>query len=103
MVHGLREAHRRKKTTILEAPLWPVSRVSAWRHVTAVMVAARIPEGPHRCPKGLRHSYAIHALSKGVPLNMVSKWLGHSQMETTAIYANALGEEQQSIAARMWA
>jgi hypothetical protein len=23
-------------------------------------------------------------------------------METTAIYANAVGEEQQSIAARMW-
>ena len=28
--------------------------------------------------------------------------LGHSQMETTAIYANAVGEEQQTIAARMW-
>jgi hypothetical protein len=26
----------------------------------------------------------------------------HSQMETTAIYANAVGEEQQSIAAKMW-
>jgi integrase/recombinase XerD len=33
---------------------------------------------------------------------MVSKWLGHSQMETTAIYTNAVGEEQQTIAARMW-
>jgi hypothetical protein len=41
-------------------------------------------------------------LSKNVPLNMVCKWMGHSQMETTAIYANAVGEEQQSIAARMW-
>jgi hypothetical protein len=30
-------------------------------------------------------------------LNMVFKWMGHSQMETTAIYANAVGEEQQSI------
>jgi integrase len=66
------------------------------------MREAGIPEGPHRCPKGLRHGYAIHALSKNVPLNMVSKWMGHSQMETTAIYANAVGEEQQSIAARMW-
>jgi integrase/recombinase XerD len=33
---------------------------------------------------------------------MVSKWLGHSQMETTAIYANTVGEEQQTIAARTW-
>ena len=29
-------------------------------------------------------------------------WLGHAQLTTTAIYANAVGEEEQSIAARMW-
>jgi Phage integrase family len=102
MVHGIREAQKRRKDDILEARLWPIARNTAWRHVTAVMKAAGILEGPHRCPKGLRHGYAIHALSKNVPLNMVSKWMGHSQMETTAIYANAVGEEQQSIAARMW-
>jgi integrase len=102
LAHGIREAHRRKKDDILDAPLWPIARNKAWRRVTTVMQAAGIPEGPHRCPKGLRHGYAIHALSKNVPLNMVSKWMGHSQMETTAIYANAVGEEQQSIAARMW-
>jgi hypothetical protein len=33
---------------------------------------------------------------------MVSKWLGHSQMETTATYANAVGEGQQAIAAGVW-
>jgi integrase/recombinase XerD len=33
---------------------------------------------------------------------MVSKWLGHLQMETMAIYANAVGEGQQTIAARTW-
>jgi integrase/recombinase XerD len=103
MVHGIREAHRRGKKDILDASLWPIARNTAWRRVTAVMIAAGIPEGPHRCPKGLRHGYAIHALSKNVPLNMVCKWMGYSQMETTAIYANAIGEEQQSIAARMWA
>jgi integrase len=102
LVRGLREAHRSGKPDQLNEPLWPVSRVTAWRQVSAVMSAAGIPKGLHRCPKGLRHVYAIHALSKNVPLNMVSKWLGHSQMETPAIYANAVGEEQQSIAARMW-
>jgi hypothetical protein len=30
------------------------------------------------------------------------KWMGHSKIETTAIYANALGEEQRQIAERMW-
>ena len=34
--------------------------------------------------------------------NLVQKWLGHAQLTTTAIYANPVGEEEQSIAARMW-
>jgi hypothetical protein len=28
--------------------------------------------------------------------------MGHSILEITAIYAQAMGEEQQAIAARMW-
>ena len=35
-----------------------------------------------------------------VPLNMLSEWLGHSRIETTAIYANATGAEQYSMAVR---
>jgi len=42
-----------------------------------------------------------HAISKNIPLNMLSKWMGHASLEVTAIYANALGEEQRNIAARM--
>jgi integrase/recombinase XerD len=103
MVHGLREANKRQKKAMLDAALWPWSHVTAWRQVCAVMRAAGLPDGPHRCPKGLRHGFAIHALSKGVPLHMVSKWMGHAKMETTAMYCNAVGEEQQTIAARMWA
>ena len=102
MVHGLREAHKRHHKALLDAALWPWSRVTAWRQVKAVMHAAAIPDGPHQSPKGLRHGFAIHALSKGVPLNMGSKWMGHAKMETTAIYCNAVGEEQQTIAARIW-
>ena len=56
----------------------------------------------HACPKGLRHGFGVQAVSKGIALNMVQKWLGHAQLTTTAIYANAVGEEEQSIAARMW-
>jgi len=44
----------------------------------------------------------VNAISKGVPLNMLSKWMGHASLKVTAIYANALGEEQRNIAARMW-
>jgi integrase len=102
MVHGLREIQKRGNKRDLERPLWPWSRSTAWRRIVSVMKDAGIMEGPHRVPKGLRHGYAIHALNKGVQLNLVSKWMGHAKLETTAIYANAIGEEQQAIAARMW-
>ena len=98
LVHGIREAHKCNTDRIL----WHWSRVTAWRHVKAVMKDANIGDGPHASPKGLRHSYGVTAISTGVPLNMLSKWMGHSKIETTAIYANALGQEQRDIAARMW-
>ena len=44
----------------------------------------------------------VAAIGVTVPLNMLSRWMGHAALETTAIYANALGEEQRSIAERMW-
>jgi site-specific recombinase XerD len=40
--------------------------------------------------------------ANGVPLHMVQKWTGHAQLSTTAIYADAVGKEEQDIAARMW-
>ncbi len=82
--------------------MWGWSRTTAFRRVKAVLAAAGIADGPHKCPKGLRHGYGVHAISSGVPLNMLSKWMGHASLEVTAIYANALGEEQHNIAARMW-
>ena len=73
-----------------------------WKYVKAVMEEAQI-EGPQAPPKGLRHGFGVHAIRCGVPLNMVQKWMGHADISTTAIYGNAVGEEEQAIAARMWA
>ncbi len=102
MVHGLTEALKTQKRTILNKPLWPWSRMTGFRYIKSIMDEAGIPDGPHKSPKGLRHGFGVHAISKGVPLNMLSKWLGHSSLEMTSIYANALGEDQRGIAARMW-
>lgn len=99
LVHGLREAQRRGQAKAL---LWPWSRMTGFRRVQEVIAATGIADGPHACPKGLRHGFGVQAVSKGIALNMVQKWLGHAQLTTTAIYANAVGEEEQSIAARMW-
>ena len=100
LVHNIRDAQKRGKG--LKRRLWPWGRMTAWRRVTEVIAAAGIPDGPHACPKGLRHGFGVHAVSRGIALNMVQKWLGHAQLSTTAIYANAVGEEEQNIAARMW-
>jgi len=98
--HGIREAQKSRRKAA--APIWDLSRVRVWQIVTRVMAEAGIPEGPHRSPKGLRHGFGINATVNGVPLHMVQKWMGHAQLSTTAIYADAVGKEEQHIAARMW-
>ena len=102
MVHGVREAQQRGKPETLDVRLWPWTRTHAWRLVKGIMARAKIPDGPQKSPKGLRHGFGVAAISAGIPLNMLCKWMGHASTETTAIYANAVGEEEQSIAARMW-
>jgi len=83
------------------AHLWPWSRPTGWRYVCAVMRTAGIA-GLHATPKGLRHGFGIKAVVSNVPLNMTQKWLGHAQLATTAIYADATGPEEKQIAERMW-
>jgi integrase/recombinase XerD len=101
MVYGVREIQK-KGGARLNAKLWRWSRMTAYRRVQEIIEAAGIGKGPHACPKGLRHGFGVAAVGKGITLNMVQKWLGHAQLTTTAIYANAVGEEEQNIAARMW-
>ena len=86
---------------ISDEPIWAWCRTTAWQRVKVVMRAADI-HGPQATPKGLRHGFAVAALDAGVPLNIVQKWLGHARLHTTAIYADAVGEEERSIAQRMW-
>lgn len=84
-----------------DKPIWPWSRMTAYRHIRAVMEHADL-HGEHASPKGLRHGFAVAAIQSGVPLNLVQRWLGHADMSTTAIYASAIGPEERDIAARMW-
>ena len=98
--HGIREAQRSRRKAA--AAIWDLSRVRIWQIVKRVMIEAGIPDAPHRSPKGLRHGFGVHATVQGVPLHMLQRWLGHAQLSTTAIYADAVGKEEQYIAARMW-
>ncbi len=44
---------------------------------------------PQIHPHLLRHTRAMHLYMAGMPLELVSQWLGHSQIETSLIYARA--------------
>jgi len=100
LVHGIRELQSRRGKGRGER-LWPWSRMTGWRAVHAVMQAAGL-DGPQASPKGLRHGFGVAAVAAGIQLNLVQKWLGHAQLTTTAIYADAVGAEEKDIARRMW-
>ena len=79
--------------------LWSWGRTSGWKLAKAVMRNAGIAEGLCK-PKALRHAFAVEAGQKGVPLNIVQRWLGHARIETTAIYTAAIGDEERDLAQR---
>lgn len=97
LVHALRAVRPRHAAD----PLWPWSRATGHRRIVAVMERAGI-SGPQACPKGLRHSFGIAAVSAGVPLPTIAAVLGHADISTTAIYTTAVGLEAREFLARMW-
>jgi integrase len=78
--------------------LWPVTERQANRWVMKAMDAI----GLEHSPRSLRHSFGVSAVMAGVPLTTIKKWLGHADLKTTAIYTNAMGEEERGLAERMW-
>jgi len=50
-------------------------------------ICKEVPENVH--PHLFRHSLAMMLYQNGVDLTLISQWLGHSNLETTLIYAHA--------------
>ncbi|WP_430300551.1 tyrosine-type recombinase/integrase [Rapidithrix thailandica] len=96
LVHALRETKHKN------ARLWKFTRMTGWRKIKEIMTIANI-QGSQATAKGLRHGFGGYAIADcEIPLNMVQKWLGHAELKTTAIYANAVGKEERDIANKMW-
>ncbi len=72
----------------------PYSPSTAWRWVKIALKRAvelnQIPYGRKVATHTLRHSAARHWLASGVPINVVSRWLGHASLQTTLIYLEIL-------------
>ena len=63
----------------------------------AINAGADIPGKLH--PHMLRHTRAMHLYRNGMPLVLLSEWLGHASLETTMVYAYADTEmKRQAIA-----
>ena len=94
--------HAQKTKSKADLKIWTWSRQHAYEIIKKLMADAGIPPGSHTSPKGLRHGFGVNAITKDVPLNMLQKWMGHADITTTAIYANAIGKEEAAIANKMW-
>lgn len=82
--------------------IWNWSRTTAWKRVKFVAESAGIPE-PLAKPKALRHAFGVKAVQDKIALSLIKKWLGHTKIETTAIYAEPIGDEERALAELMWA
>ena len=71
-------------------PIVGASRSTAWRWAQQAAARAKaldaLTEGRTVGTHTFRHSYARHLLLHGVPINYVSRWLGHRSLKTTLIY-----------------
>ena len=92
---------RRRDPSLNNQRLWNWSRTTAWKRVKTIMRSAGIAERL-AMPKALRHAFGVRGTQAGVPLNMIQRWLGHADIETTAIYTDVMGDEERLLADRMW-
>jgi len=51
------------------------------------------PEGLDVHPHTFRHSFAVHCLKSGMNLRSLQKILGHSNLNTTQVYLDVIGED----------
>lgn len=83
------------------SPLWTISRATGYRAVKRVMKRAGIT-GEKAAPKGFRHGFGVAMIQAGMPLPVLSKLLGHSSLEVTAIYTQVEGEERRGMVMKAW-
>lgn len=67
--------------------LWQHGRKWGWRTIKKVMKEAGINSAAS-CPKGMRHTFATHAINNDVPIGVIREVMGHSSVQMTMHYAH---------------
>ena len=83
-------------------PIIAADRSTAWRWVQEARKRAvslgGLPEGRKVGTHTFRHSYARHLLLHGVPINYLSRWLGHRSIKTTLVYLELVPDPSRQLA-----
>ena len=70
-----------------EDPLFMIRRQSVDEYLDKIESSVGIKVNAHK----FRHTFAVKALLDGVPINVLQKWLAHSSLAMTTVYADVLG------------
>lgn len=83
------------------------SHVTGWQHDLRALFRATFGKATHFTPHCLRDTFAVECLSAGIPLEEVSKLLGHSSVRTTeksdAPWVTSRQDRLDSLVASSWA
>ncbi|HEX3035423.1 MAG TPA: site-specific integrase [Thermodesulfobacteriota bacterium] len=72
--------------------LFPITRQHAHRVIKEACLKAGLEQKSCH-PHVLRHSFAVNAVLQRVPLPILQKWLGHSDIKSTMVYLQILSED----------
>ena len=72
--------------------IFSITRQHAHRIVRDACIEAGI-EKARAHPHVLRHSFSVNAVLQRVPLPILQKWLGHSDIKNTMVYLQILSQD----------
>ncbi|MDA8142650.1 MAG: site-specific integrase [Thermoplasmatales archaeon] len=70
-----------------ENSLFPLKRQYVDEYLKKIQNAESLRGNAHK----FRHTFAVKALLDGVPINVLQKWLAHSSLIMTSVYADVMG------------